>query len=266
MSSIANLNSRANLKANGRLGSYLPVSIAFTVCRETPSFSAKSDCDHPFAVRMSRTWFFICSGGSRSHSPRNTGKTSQRMLLPIPTRVAFSPAEECLPIRRDVRMSPESPFPSLQRTMPRIGFAAASHRVVASTSRCSAPTTNSEQWAPVPRGFEVPRSNRREVAATIGTGTRQLRQRPPTHLSLLRRWAEFERLQEVCFRSRPHCKGCFPCDKRPLHIFHDIPKSLERLTIDGCRPLSVMSEGDLNLGARGAPRRPSRGAVAHLNR
>ena len=30
------------LKASGRLGSYFSVSIAFTVCRETPSFSARS--------------------------------------------------------------------------------------------------------------------------------------------------------------------------------------------------------------------------------
>ena len=42
---------RDNLKASGRLGSYLSVSIAFTVWRETPSFSAKSDCDHSLAVR-----------------------------------------------------------------------------------------------------------------------------------------------------------------------------------------------------------------------
>jgi hypothetical protein len=34
---MASLNKRANLKAGGRLGSYLPVSMAFTVWRETSS-------------------------------------------------------------------------------------------------------------------------------------------------------------------------------------------------------------------------------------
>src|SRR6185312_16762695 len=33
------------LNASGRLGSYLPVSIALTVCRDTSSFSASSPCD-----------------------------------------------------------------------------------------------------------------------------------------------------------------------------------------------------------------------------
>jgi hypothetical protein len=45
MSSMRSLKSRAALKASGRLGSYFSVSMALTVCRETPSLSARSDCD-----------------------------------------------------------------------------------------------------------------------------------------------------------------------------------------------------------------------------
>jgi len=48
-------NSRASAKASGRLGSYFPVSIAFTVCRETSRRSASSACDHPRWPRSSRT-------------------------------------------------------------------------------------------------------------------------------------------------------------------------------------------------------------------
>jgi hypothetical protein len=62
MSSIATSNSRANLNAKGRLGSYLPVSIAFTVCRDTSTNLAKSDCDKSLVARSSRSLFFICIG------------------------------------------------------------------------------------------------------------------------------------------------------------------------------------------------------------
>src|SRR4029077_3790073 len=45
ISSIGRLKVRASEKASGRLGSYFPVSIAFTVWRETPRCSARSACD-----------------------------------------------------------------------------------------------------------------------------------------------------------------------------------------------------------------------------
>lgn len=57
--SIACPNSLAILNANGRLGSDLPVSIALTVCRDTPSRSARSACDQPRSPRSSRTWLLI---------------------------------------------------------------------------------------------------------------------------------------------------------------------------------------------------------------
>src|SRR5204862_2610199 len=72
ISSIGSLNTRETLKASGRLGSYRSVSIAFTVCRETPSLSARSDCDHSFAVRNSRIRFLIDSGGGRCVCSRRT--------------------------------------------------------------------------------------------------------------------------------------------------------------------------------------------------
>lgn len=42
ISSIRISNNRARSNASGRLGSYRPVSIAFTVCRDTPNFSAST--------------------------------------------------------------------------------------------------------------------------------------------------------------------------------------------------------------------------------
>src|SRR5690606_5121646 len=59
MVSIEAPNSLAILKAKGRLGSYLPVSMAFTVCRDTSSRSARSACDQPCSPRNSRTWLFM---------------------------------------------------------------------------------------------------------------------------------------------------------------------------------------------------------------
>src|SRR6185503_6879947 len=61
MDSIGWPNSRAILNASGRLGSYLPVSIALTVWRDTSSRSARSACDQPCAPRSSRTWLFMVS-------------------------------------------------------------------------------------------------------------------------------------------------------------------------------------------------------------
>lgn len=59
MSSIFNSNNLAILKASGKDGSYLLVSIAFIVCRETSSAFARSPCDHPFVARKSLRVFFI---------------------------------------------------------------------------------------------------------------------------------------------------------------------------------------------------------------
>jgi len=58
ISSILRLNVRASEKARGRLGSYLPVSIAFTVWRETPNRSARSACDQSSSARNTRSRFF----------------------------------------------------------------------------------------------------------------------------------------------------------------------------------------------------------------
>jgi len=51
ISSIVLPNTRAILNANGSDGSYLPVSIALTLCRETSSFCASNCCDHPSSAR-----------------------------------------------------------------------------------------------------------------------------------------------------------------------------------------------------------------------
>ena len=75
ISSILSLNSFATLNASGKLGSYFSVSIAFTVCRETSSFSAKSACDHSFAARNSRKRFFTDTS-SRKRTPRLRKKTT----------------------------------------------------------------------------------------------------------------------------------------------------------------------------------------------
>src|SRR5687768_7782299 len=56
---MGRLNRRAILNASGRLGSYLPVSMAFTVWRDTFNASARSPCDHPREARSSRRWLTI---------------------------------------------------------------------------------------------------------------------------------------------------------------------------------------------------------------
>src|SRR5262245_2819772 len=63
ISSIGSLRSFEILNAKGRLGSYFSVSMALMVCLETPSLSARSDCDHSLACRNSRSLLFIGSGG-----------------------------------------------------------------------------------------------------------------------------------------------------------------------------------------------------------
>jgi hypothetical protein len=50
---------RAMVNASGKLGSYLPVSIAFTVWRETLSRVASSACDHSRSARKTRRRFFM---------------------------------------------------------------------------------------------------------------------------------------------------------------------------------------------------------------
>ena len=64
--SIGRSNSRAILNASGRLGSYLPVSKALTVCRETSSRSARAPWVHPLASRNARRQFFTRGGRPRS--------------------------------------------------------------------------------------------------------------------------------------------------------------------------------------------------------
>src|SRR5690606_29403627 len=54
-------NSAAIRNASGRLGSYLPVSIALTVCLDTSRRSPSCACDQPRASRSSRTRLFIAN-------------------------------------------------------------------------------------------------------------------------------------------------------------------------------------------------------------
>jgi Transposase len=66
ISSIGLRNSFASLNARGRLGSYFSVSIAFTVWRETPSFTATSACVQFSCARKSRTEFFTGTSAMRT--------------------------------------------------------------------------------------------------------------------------------------------------------------------------------------------------------
>src|SRR5262249_3298422 len=61
ISSMGLPNSRAILKASGRLGSYLPVSIAVTVWRDTSRRSARSPWDQSRSARSTFRRFFIGS-------------------------------------------------------------------------------------------------------------------------------------------------------------------------------------------------------------
>ena len=61
MVSMGRAKSLDNLNASGRLGSNLPVSIALTDCRETPSFSARSAWLQFLSARSMRREFFTCS-------------------------------------------------------------------------------------------------------------------------------------------------------------------------------------------------------------
>src|SRR5262249_47563085 len=57
-SSISFPKRRAISNASGRLALYLDVSIALTVCRETPSRLASSACDQSRSARRTRSRFF----------------------------------------------------------------------------------------------------------------------------------------------------------------------------------------------------------------
>ena len=59
IASMGWLKTRAILKASGRLGSYLPVSIAFTVWRDTWRRPASSACDQSRSARRTRSRFFM---------------------------------------------------------------------------------------------------------------------------------------------------------------------------------------------------------------
>ena len=52
-------NMRAILKAKSSPGSYLPVSTALMHCRDTPTASARSACDHSFSALKTRSRVFI---------------------------------------------------------------------------------------------------------------------------------------------------------------------------------------------------------------
>src|SRR5438874_2253034 len=56
---------RAILKANGRLGSYLPVSMALIVPRATPTWAASSAWDHSFSALNTRNRVFIDTATSK---------------------------------------------------------------------------------------------------------------------------------------------------------------------------------------------------------
>src|SRR5882724_8683779 len=87
MASIGCLNSRAIVNARGRLGSYFPVSMAFTVCRDTLSRPARSAWDHSRSARRTRRRFFI------AHQPAGNPLCCAGSSVP--------------PARKRVRGSPE---------------------------------------------------------------------------------------------------------------------------------------------------------------
>src|SRR5205085_10278196 len=68
MSSIGRSNSSAIRKASGSEGSYLPVSIAFTLWRETSSRAARSCWLHARSARSTRRRFSISSAPTRRAS------------------------------------------------------------------------------------------------------------------------------------------------------------------------------------------------------
>src|SRR6185312_6599131 len=83
ISSIRIPNSRPSRNANGSDGSYFPVSIAFTLCRDTSSLSASSACDQPFFARSSRSRFFIATSSLCTATPRSSRASFRLTLRPI---------------------------------------------------------------------------------------------------------------------------------------------------------------------------------------
>src|SRR5271170_6358514 len=79
MASMGCPKSCAMAKASGKLGSYFPVSIAFTVWRETLSWPAKSAWDHSRSARKTRSRFFIAhrlpNHPSSCHHCRSAGSS-----------------------------------------------------------------------------------------------------------------------------------------------------------------------------------------------
>ncbi len=62
---IASIGCRKTLemsKASGRLGPCFPISMEFTVCRDTESCAARSACDQRRSARNALMQFFICIG------------------------------------------------------------------------------------------------------------------------------------------------------------------------------------------------------------
>jgi hypothetical protein len=82
---------RAMVNASGKLGSYLPVSIAFTVWRETLSRVASSACDHSCSARRTRRRFFM-----RPSSPPEMAR-EVRSSQPVALTLDFRQADFHLP-------------------------------------------------------------------------------------------------------------------------------------------------------------------------
>jgi hypothetical protein len=81
-------NSAAIAKARERLASYRPVSIAFTVWRDTSSFSARSACVHPRVARSSgrqinhaQAWHYRHQNENRSCYSCLTAGSSRRLVV-----------------------------------------------------------------------------------------------------------------------------------------------------------------------------------------
>ena len=90
ISSIGNWKMRAILNVSGRLGSYFPVSSAFTVWRETPRRSASSACDQLRSARRTFNLFCIARSVCSSISPHsdaltNTPQCNHERENPCPT-------------------------------------------------------------------------------------------------------------------------------------------------------------------------------------
>src|ERR1700709_1506025 len=69
MASVGSANKAAIRKASGRLGSYLPVSMALTLWRETSRRSARSAWLQSRSARRTFSRFFITATPSPAHAP-----------------------------------------------------------------------------------------------------------------------------------------------------------------------------------------------------